>query len=301
MSSAKSSLLAQIGIIITTIIWGIAFVVVKDALDFIPAVYMVAIRFSLAAVFLMLVFHKKLKLMSWRYLGVGAWIGLWLFVAYVLQTVALHSTTAGVNAFLTTVYVVWAPFLAWLLFRNRPKNQCLLAAGIAVVGIALLSLQGGFRIGIGELLTLLCGVAFALHMVFIDRFTQDYDPILLTILQMIFVAVFGWMTAPVIDGPMPEGMFSGPGFWKAVLYLGILSTAMGFLLQTVGQKYLQVTTAAILLSLESVFGMLFSVLLLGESLGGKKILGCVLLFGAVLISQIDLFGKKKKKNRPASC
>lgn len=291
------NILPQLGILLATIIWGFSFVVVKDALDLIPPVYMTALRYTLAAIFLAIVFWKKLKLINKKYLIAGAVLGFFLAAATAIQTVALKTTDAGVCAFLTTAYVVWSPFLAWAMFKKRPNKQCLIAVVFAIVGIGLLSLTRGFHIGFGELLTLICGVGFALHIVFADKFTETKDPLILSFLQMVFAAIFGWIMAPIYDGALDISMFAGGGFWIAILYTGVLGSAVCFLLQVVAQKHLPVTTASILLSMESVFGTIFSVIFLHEVLMPKKVVGFVLMFMAVIISQVALPKWKKKENR----
>ncbi|MBQ8663468.1 MAG: DMT family transporter [Eubacterium sp.] len=294
MENKKVNILPQLGIILATIIWGFSFVVVKDALVLIPPVYMSTLRFTLAAIVLAVVFHKKLKQINKKYLLSGAVLGFFLFAATAIQTVALQTTDAGVCAFLTTAYVVWSPFLAWAIFKKKPNKQCLLAVVFAIIGIGLLSLTKGFGIGFGELLTLLCGVGYALHIVFSDNYTEAQDPLLISVLQMVFAAVFGWIVAPVYEGRLDMSAMVGDSqFWIAILYTGVLSTALCFLLQVVAQKHLSVTTAAILLSMESVFGTIFSVIFLQEALGPRKLVGFVLMFAAVLISQITFTRKKK--------
>ena len=290
----KSNVLPQLGILLATIIWGFSFVVVKDTLNLIPPVYMTALRFSLAAIVLAIVFHKKLKMINRKYLFSGVVLGFLLSASTAIQTVALQTTDAGVCAFLTTAYVVWSPFMAWAFFKKRPNKQCLLAVVFAVFGIGLLSLNGGFKIGYGETLTLICGVGYGLHIVFSDKFTETQDPILISVLQMVFAGVFGWIMAPIYDGSMNlSGVIGDSQFWIAILYIGILSTACGFLLQIIAQKYLSVTTTSILLTMESVFGTIFSVIFLQEVLGPKKVLGFVLMFLAVIISQVTISRKKK--------
>ena len=117
---------------------------------------------------------------------------------------------------------------------------------------------------------------------------------MISVLQMVFAAVFGWIVAPVYEGRLDmSAMVGGSQFWIAILYTGVLSTALCFLLQVVAQKHLSVTTAAILLSMESVFGTIFSVIFLQEALGPRKLVGFVLMFAAVLISQITFTRKKK--------
>ena len=296
MKNKKITIFPQLGILLATIIWGFSFVVVKDALDLIPPVYMTALRFSLAAIVLALVFHKKLKTINKKYLLSGAILGFFLSAATAIQTIALQTTDAGVCAFLTTAYVVWSPFMAWGLFKKRPNKQCLLAVVFAIFGIGLLSLNGGFKIGFGELLTLICGVGYALHIVFSDKFTETQDPILISVLQMVFAAIFGWIMAPIYDGGLHlSGMIGNSQFWIAILYTGVLSTAVCFLLQIIAQKHLSVTTAAILLSMESVFGTIFSVIFLQEVLAPKKLAGFVLMFIAVIVSQVTFTVKRKEK------
>lgn len=309
----KVTILPQLGLVLATIIWGFSFVVVKDALDVVPPFFLTAFRFSLAAIVMVLVFHKKLKLINKDYLISGVLLGLFIYVGTILQTVALKYTDAGVCAFLTAADVIWSTFLAWMIFRKRPGKKSLVAVGFAIVGIGLLSLSGGtsFGLGLGEMLALLCGVGYAMQMVLADRFTKIQDPVLLSVLQMIFATVFSWIVTPVFEGKLasiifegnttseilgqsiPAAMFSNSQFWIAILYTGVLSTAVAFLLKCMAQKHLSVTTTAILVSTESVFGTIFSVLILHEALGPRKLAGFVLMFAAVIISQVTITVKKK--------
>ena len=158
------------------------------------------------------------------------------------------------------------------------------AALLAIVGIGLLSLQGDLTMNIGDVLTLICGLGFALHMIYIDRYTKRHDPVLLTILQLGFAAVYSWIMAPVTDGGFPVEALN-QDIMIGMLYLGIFSTMIAFLLQNVCQKYTTPNTTSLLLSMESVFGVLFSVLLLHERLTGRMITGCILIFIAIILSE----------------
>ena len=172
-----------------------------------------------------------------------------------LQTIGCQYTTAGKNAFLTTIYVILVPFLHWLINHRRPDRYVIGGALLAMVGIGLLSLQGEGGIALGDLLTLLCGIFFAVHIVYIDRYTLAQDPAILTVLQLATAAVLSFLLAPLIDGPFPAQALH-PEAVTGMLYLGLLSTMLGFLLQNVGQKYTTPSTASLLLSFESVFGVL---------------------------------------------
>ncbi|MBO5482653.1 MAG: DMT family transporter [Spirochaetaceae bacterium] len=280
--------LSGIGLILVTVIWGVAFVVVKNTLDAIPAVYLVALRFTVATLALCLVFAPRLKNLNKSTLLHGIGIGVFLFLAYTFQTIGCKYTTAGKNAFLTTIYVILVPFINWGLTKKRPDAFSVVAAVLSVVGIGLLSLRGDLSMNIGDVLTLVCGLGFALQIVFIARWSQEDDPILLTIIQIAVTAFFSWILAPFIDGKLPVAAIKNPEVIKGILFLALFSTMICFLLQNVCQKYLRPSTAALLMSFESVFGVLAGVIFLHELMDVKGIIGCCLMFLAVVISETKL-------------
>ena len=283
MYSNKIRYLSSFGLLLAAIIWGFAFVVVKSSLDLIPPIYMLAFRFTLAAAGLTLFMFPKLRKLTRRDWICGAVLGTFLFTAHAVQTIGCQYTTAGKNAFLTTIYVIIVPFLHWIINRKRPSGYAVTAALIAIVGIGLLSLQGdGGGINVGDVLTILCGFIYAAHIVYIDRYTETQDPMTLTVTQMIFAAAFSWIFAPIYDGGFPAAAFQ-PQIVTGMLYLGLMSTMVGFLLQNIGQKYTAPSTASLLLSFESVFGVLFSVIFLQEQLTVRMLFGCLLMFFAVIL------------------
>lgn len=292
----KTKLLAIAGLLITTMIWGGAFVVMKNSVDVIPPTWLLAVRFTIAAVGLALVFHRRLAGLDRSTFTRGLILGFILETAYLLQTYGLKYTTASKNAFITTLYVVIVPFLNWAINRRRPGFSHIAAALLAIVGLALLSLQGDLSIQLGDFLTLLCGIAFAFQMTFISRFTKDRDPIVLTVLQIASAAVFSWILAPFLDGAFDFTVLLDTSLILGLLYLGLFSTMLCFLLQNVGQKFLNANAASVLLSTESVFGTLFSVIFLKEVLTGRMIIGCVLMFAAVLLAQLTPRGAGKEEN-----
>lgn len=288
MPTNKIRVLSSLGLLLAAVIWGFAFVVVKNSLDLIPPIYMLAFRFTIAAAALTLIMFPKLRNLTRRDWTSGAVLGFFLFTAHAVQTIGCQYTTAGKNAFLTTIYVIIVPFLHWIMNRKRPSGYAMTAAMIAVVGIGLLSLQGGDAgVNIGDVLTVICGFLFAVHIVYIDRYTESQDPIILTVMQMIFAAIFSWILAPICNGGFPAAAFQSEVV-TGMLYLGLLSTMVGFLLQNVGQKYTAPSTASLLLSFESVFGVLFSVIFLQEQLTLRMLFGCGLMFFAVVLVETRL-------------
>ncbi len=287
MKENKIKLLAGAGLLTAAAIWGFAFVVVKNSLDLIPPAYMLAIRFTIAALILGAICWKRLKNLQRATVWAGAVVGFWLFASYLLQTIGCQYTTAGKNAFLTSSYVILVPFLYWAFAGRRPDRYCIAAAVLAIIGIGLLSLQGDLSVNIGDVLTLVCAMGFALHMIYIDKYTERWDPVVLTALQLAFAAVFSWIVSPVLDGGFPAEAFR-PDMVISMAYLGIFSTMIGFLLQNVCQKYTSPDIASLLLSMEAVFGVLFSILLLGEQMSGRMVVGCVMLFAAVVLAETKL-------------
>jgi len=296
MNKKTVSFFASAGLILTAAIWGFAFVVVKDSLDYIGALYMVAIRYSIAAFLMSLIFIKKWSLFSRRYILHGLISGSFLFLGYASQTIGCDFTSAGKNAFLTTVYVILVPLFSWALYKKRPRWYVFLAAFLSLTGIALLSLGTGDRTGIniGDALTLLCGVFFALHIIWTAKYNgQGDDPLFLTLLQFIVCALLGWLTAPFYDGAFSLHTLQAPRVIISMLYLGVFSTMVCFSLQNLGLKYVKSSLASLFLSFESVFGVLFSTLFLHEVFTLRMLIGCILIFLAVLLAETKFEFKKK--------
>lgn len=282
--------LSALGLIVTTIIWGSAFVVMKNSVDIISPTYLLALRFTIASIALIAVFFKRLKLVNKTEILCGSLLGVFLFVSYLLQTYGVKYTTASKNAFITTLYVIIVPFLHWFFNKKRPSVNNIGAAVIAVFGLALISLEGDLSINIGDLLTLFCGLFFAFHIVFVDRYTDHHDPVRLTVIQMVAAAILSWVLAPIMEGTQDFTVING-SMLIGLLYLGIFSTMICFLLQNVGQKHLSPNTTSIILSFEAVFGLVFSVIFLGEEVTPKLMAGCILLFSSVILSE---YQRKKK-------
>lgn len=288
MNKRSTQVFASLGLLLTAAVWGFAFVVVKDSLDYVGSVYMVAIRFSIAAIGLAIIFCKRLKKIDKKHLLMGGVTGLFLFLAYLVQTIGCSYTTAGKNAFLTTIYVILIPLIGWPLYKKRPQWHVFVAAGLSLTGIGLLALGGDdiSGINIGDILTLLCGLFFALHILWTEKCNKEgCDTIIITMLQFAFAAFFGWILAPFIDGAFPIVAIQTPKVVLSMLYLGLFSSMICFSLQNIGLKYVQSSLASLFLSFESVFGVLFSTIFLHETLTLKMVVGCALIFSAIVIAE----------------
>lgn len=283
MNEAILKKLARPLIVLATIIWGSTFFILKDTLDDVSVYFMLAFRFTIAAIVLAVVFWKKWKLLDKGYLVGGAIMGTLLFLAYAVQNFGLTGTTPGKNAFFTAVYCVIVPFLHWILNRTRPDKFNVLAAVLCVVGIGFVSWDSGFALNWGDALTLIGGLMYAFHIVAVAHFAKGRDIFLLTVLQFAGVAVWSWVCAGFTGG-LPAGGLPAKA-WLVLLYLAIAATTLALLFQNVGQKYTDPSAAAVLLALEAPFGVLFSVLFAQERPTVPMIFGFILIFISIICSE----------------
>lgn len=276
------NMLADVSLLFVALIWGSGFIATKHGLDSISPLYLNAFRFSLAFILMLIFFRKKVSEVNKESLIGGIVIGIFLFAGFAFQTVALQYTTAGKQAFLTGTNVVMVPFLYWIISKKRPDSYSFIATFLSFIGIGLLTLNNGLSIQIGDSLTIVCAFFFACHIVSIGYYTKKNDPILLTILQFGVAAILSFTTAIFFE-EIPTGITTKGVY--SVVYLGVFSTLIAFLVQNIAQKYTSSTHAAIMLSLESVFGSLLSVILLNEIFTESMIVGCVIIFIAIITAE----------------
>ena len=293
----ESSVLARFAsplLILATIIWGSSFVVMKSSVDVLPTFWLLAIRFSFAALVLAVVFIRRWKVLDKQYLIGGTVMGFCLFLAYTFQTFGLEQTTSGKNAFFTAVYCVIVPFLYWFIAKRRPDRFNLIAAFLCIGGIALVSITGdnASAFNMGDVLTLIGGFFFAAHIVAVNKFAEGRDIFLITVLQFAVFAAWSWIGALVFREPFPAGLSGGAVF--AMVYLVVFSSCGALLFQNIGQKYTAPATAAVLLSLEAPFGVLCSILVGEENPNAVMVLGFVLIFLAVVCSETKFEFLRKK-------
>ena len=270
-------------LLITAIVWGSGFVVTAIALEYLTAYQVMAGRFILAAIILSLLFGKKFKTFTKSVIWKGAILGTILYIGFALQTVGLEYTTPSKNAFLTAVNVVIVPLIAYLVYKRKVDRYETIGAIITLIGIGFLSLQGSMTINIGDALSLACAVAFAFDIFYTNHFVKKEDALSLTIVQFI-TASFISVIAVFIQGDIPT-TFEKEALYS-IIYLAVFSTTIAYVCQNIAFQYTTATKGAIILSLESFFGMLLSVLFLHEVLTGRMIIGAALIMIAILITEL---------------
>ncbi len=281
MSRAK----AEGALLWNTLIWGTTFVVVKNALTDISPIFFLACRFSLATVALVSIFAARGR-MRWniRTARAGALAGVFLFAGYFFQTLGLRWTTAPKSAFITGLVSVMVPLVAALVYRNRPQISELMGIVVATVGLVLMTLQdAGGGINPGDLLTFLCAIAFAVHIVVLGHFSERMDFELLSVAQigagaLLALSLFGWAE--------PVHVQWTPSLIGAILVTGLLATALAFTIQAWAQRYTTSTRTGLIYMLEPVFAWLTSFFLAGEGLSGRAAAGAVLILSGVLMVEL---------------
>ncbi len=288
---------ADLSIFSITIIWGSSFIVMKNISEDIPAYVYLAMRFSVAAIVLTIIFYKHLKKMSLRNIIRGSLIGFILYTAMMLQVLGLKSTTASNSALITGLNVIMVPIISVLLLKKRPPINAIIGVFLAALGLFLLTgFQGNWRMG--DTLTLACALCFALQIIFIDKFASDMDIYHLALIQVASAAVFyliTWAGVAFTSVNMPTIVFDSK-IIITILYTGALGTAFGYGVQTIAQKYTTPTRTALILTCEPVFGAVFALIVPDiygntEALTIKTILGSLLILFGMLITELKFRSK----------
>jgi drug/metabolite transporter (DMT)-like permease len=264
-----------------TLIWGLTFVVVKDALSASDPFTFLTLRFALGAVALLLIARRRI--FDRRLASSGLGLGLILFAGYAFQTFGLDDTTPSRSAFLTGLAVIGVPFVSWGLFRRPPAWPSVAGAAIAIIGLARLTdFNLGTGLSRGDLLTLACAAAYALHIALTEKFAAPGDSIPLVTLQLLVVTVLSALCIP-----LGAARFSPtPAYWGAVVATGLLASALAISLQTWAQARTSAVRAAVIFSLEPVIALVASIALGRESPGAPELIGGALIVGGVLVSEV---------------
>ena len=255
------------------------------------ASFILAMRFSIGSLVLISIYYKKLKIIDKSYLKGGFIMGTTLFISFWMQVFGLTlDTTPGKSAFLCAIYCVIVPFLYWIVIKEKPDKYNFIAAFLCIIGIGLVSLNENLYITSGDLITILSGFFAAINIIATSIYCKNKDALILTILQLSVVAILSWIIVIITKG-FPTEYTKTAVF--GVVYLGIFATAIGLLFQSIGIKNTNPSSAALILSLEAVFGIIFSIIVYNEQITTKLAIGFVFISIAVIVSETKLNFLKK--------
>lgn len=285
--SAKPPWLYKGYLLIAAAIWGMGTVVIKATVDSFPPAWLVGVRFTFAGLILAIVLFPRLKkALDLDHLKKGAVLGVFIFLSYWSNSTGLTDTTASNSAFLTSLYCVIIPFLMWALSGPRPTKFNIAAALVCVAGVGCVSFAGStdFSLRFGDAITLLSAVFLSFHVVCTSKYAGGRDMMVLTIIQFIVAGLLGFAAALVFE-PMPVFAELGLETYVSLGYLIVFASCIALLLQNIAVAHVDPAPASLFLATESVFGVVFSVLFLGEMLTGPLFIGFGLIFAGIIVSE----------------
>ena len=301
-SEKKNGLIGKLLILSATVVWGSSFVILKDTLgafgDGHFTFFILACRFLIAGLIFLAFSAKRFKYFNKKVLTHGIILGIILFFAYTIQTLALNYTTPSKNSFLTETYCILVPFLMWIFFKKRVGLKNFITAVICLAGVVIIAFFGRNDSAPNELLgdglTVLCGVFYALQMIFNSQFKED-DSSLLLLVELSVVAILCLGTSAVIEFPKYSSSlsFNFDVGWR-IVYLGIFATAYAQFAQLYGQKYTTATTTSLIMCFEGVFSVLFEFIFGYNNLNAYIVTGFALILSTLVINEIDFAAISQK-------
>ena len=291
MTPAARTRLATLLLVALTAVWGSTFFLIRDLVETVPPVDFLAVRFSLSAVIMLVLFWRPVRSLSRRQVLVGVGLGGLYGLAQIFQTQGLATTPASVSGFITGTYVVLTPVFTALLLRERVAGSTWGAVGLATAGLALLSLNG-FSVGVGEALTLLAAALYALHIVGLGRFSASEIATGLSVVQMVVIALL------CVVGALPGGIVlpTSPSQWASVLYMVVFASILALWVQTWAQAHMPATRAAIVMTLEPVFAAFFAVTLGDEAATLRMVAGGAMVLAAMYA--VELMARRRPGELP---
>jgi drug/metabolite transporter (DMT)-like permease len=276
MSHARNLKIAPWALLAVAAAWGMAFVVMKDPIEKQNVNSFLFTRFAVAVIAMIALKPSVLKMITPEIIRKGLLAGLFLGTGYIFQTLGLAQAGAAITGFITGLYVVSTPVIAWVVLRQKIDLYTWGSVVLATVGLALLSLHG-FSVGYGELLVLVSAIAFGAHIVALGHWSNGLDSYAMTVVQLTGCALLTGVLALSQGYELPAGR-SG---WPVVFYTAIFCTAIAFMVQTWSQAHISSTKVAVILTMEVVFAALFAVLFGGETISAQALVGGVLVLAAM--------------------
>lgn len=277
----RQELKADLALLSVTLVWGISFPLMSSALEYVGPYTFLAMRYLVAAIFLLPIVFKRLKNIKNKTVKGGVFIGLALFIGSILQTVGLVYTTPSKSGFLTGINVVLVPIFIAIIYKKVPDLKSIIGVVLSIIGLAVMSLDGGMRMNLGDILTIFSAIAFAIQILLVDKYAKDVDIVLMSCLQMFIIGILAFIPSAIVEGvalPMNKLTIG------SILFTAVFCTIYAFIIQNKMQPYTNPTHAAIIFLAEPVFSAVFSTFI-GDRLTGKTLMGCIfILIGMIIIN-----------------
>jgi drug/metabolite transporter (DMT)-like permease len=289
----KKPVVADLSLLLVTIIWGSTFVLVQNAIDFLEPFSFNSIRFLAAAILLivcLLIFEKgQIKQLNLKLLLSGVFIGFWLFLGYATQTIGLLYTTSSKAGFITGLNVVLVPLFSMMLLKQFPNRNAVLGVLTATIGLFLLTMTDVTSLNIGDGFVLICAVSFALQIIYTGKFSNKYPTLLLTVIQISTVAILSIISSIIFEDwrkSFNPDILLTKDVLIALVITSIFATALAFLIQTNFQKYTSATRVALIFAMEPVFAAITGYYWADERLSYSALVGCILIFAGMIFAEM---------------
>ncbi len=303
----RNSILGSLLLTLVAVIWGTAFVFQRAGMDQITPITFVASRMTISAVAVGVVtllpfLHSSASGSTGRprfsrsELTGGLLCGVFLSIASIFQQMGIVYTPAGKAGFITAMYILLVPVIRFLVFRKKTSWHVWLAVGIGVVGMYFLCMTQSLRLTRGDMLICICALLFSGHILCCDFFVERGNAVRISAIQFFTATLISWIAAFILEKPSISGIVSAA---VPILYCGAISGGVGYTLQIVAQRYTDPTIASLLMSLESVFAVIAGALILRERMQPKELIGCIIMFAAIVLAQIPQKRKSASSGGPS--
>ncbi|WP_081707601.1 DMT family transporter [Bacillus massiliigorillae] len=287
---------ADIMMLIVTICWGSSYLFMKIGLDSLQGFTLIFLRFIFAFILAAVVFYKRLLKVNMKTIKYSFILGTVLFFAFAFLAVGMRTTTASNAGFLVSLAVIFVPVISGIFLKQKTEFRLVIGVSTALIGIALLTLNSHFQLSIGDFYCIICALLYSVHIILTGKLTKHVDSISLGVLQLGFVAAWGFIFSLLFEAPqLPQTVNA----WIAVLALSIICSALGFIIQTIAQQHTTPTHTGLIFSLEPIFSALFAFIFIGETLTVRGYIGATLVILGILFAEINfkkLFLKKEQSN-----
>jgi drug/metabolite transporter (DMT)-like permease len=285
---------AELYLLSITVVWGSTFILTKFVLENASPFAYITIRFTFASILFAGIFYRRLLVISKDAVAKGAILGVLLFVGFSLQTVGLKYTTASKSAFVTGLMVVFTPLFQLIIERKSPKLGNIIGVVLVVIGLFFLTSPKGSEFNIGDALTVICAILFSLYTVYLSIFGKNHDPAHLTFMQFVSTALLSLLAMPFLETAFIN--ING-NFLVLISYLAIMPTIVALYVMAKYQKYTTPARSAVIYSMEPPLAALFAFLIIGETMGMAGVIGGILIFLGLVVSELseNLFKRKKEE------
>lgn len=276
---------ADLMLFIVTLFWGASYLLIKISLDYMGEINLIALRFSIGFILSFIVFYKRILKVDFKTVKYAMILSSILFVDYIILNYGIKYSSVTNAGFINSLTVIFIPVLSAVFFKQKPEKQVMAGIFLCTIGIGLLTINGRFQVGFGDIMCMLNAVLYAVHIIITGKLTKGADSVSLGVLQLGFVGLYSTIFSFIFETPTLPSNFQ---CWTAVIVLSIFCTAFAFVVQTISQQYTSPSHTGLIFTLEPVFSAVIAFFFAGEVLTARGYFGAVILLAGVLLGEVDI-------------